>query len=123
MKAVMAMSETLRFVLSAAFMAVGIAAALLGTVGVFKFHFVLNRMHCASIIDTMGIFCIIVSLIIACANAAYIPKLLLILALLWIGSPLCAHLVSRMEVSTDETLTEHAKIIEKNNGGEDDGNI
>ena len=88
---------------------VGLICVLLGLLGVYRFRFVLNRMHCASLIDTMGIFFILLSLVLATRSLGYLPKLLLLLLFLWIGSPIASHLVSRMEVSTDETASEHMK--------------
>ena len=49
------MGETLRFVLCAVFLGVGLVAMLLGVFGVYRFRFVLNRMHCAAIIDTLAL--------------------------------------------------------------------
>ena len=59
------MGETLRFVLCAVFLGVGLVAMLLGVFGVYRFRFVLNRMHCAAIIDTLALGCILISLIAA----------------------------------------------------------
>ena len=106
----MKMSEMLRFVLAAVFMALGVLAILLSVLGVFKFRFVMNRMHCAAITDTMGALCIIVSLMIATGGLSDIVKLAIILCLVWIGSPISSHLVGRMEISTDITIGEHMKF-------------
>ena len=114
--------ENLRFVVSAILMGCGIAAIFLSVLGVFKFRFVMNRMHCAAIIDTTGLLFIVLSLIIAEGSAAFTPKLLIILALVWIGSPISSHLVGRLEISTDESLHEHMKFEEKK-GDNGDGSI
>lgn len=103
------MSESFWFILSAVSLGLGLICVLLGLLGVYRFRFVLNRMHCASLIDTMGIFFILLSLVLATRSLGYLPKLLLLLLFLWIGSPIASHLVSRMEVSTDETASEHMK--------------
>ena len=97
------MSETFWFAASAVSLGVGLLCVLLGLLGVFRFRFVLNRIHCASIIDTVGIFFIILSLIFASRSLGTVPKLLLLLVFLWIGSPISSHLVGRLELSTDET--------------------
>lgn len=103
------MSETIRYLAATVCMGVGLICVLMGVLGVYRFRFVLNRMHCASVIDTMGMFFILLSLILATCSPAYLPKLLLLLLFLWIGSPIASHLVSRLEVSTDETAAEHVK--------------
>lgn len=113
------MSEILRFAAAAVLMLLGVGAIVLSVLGVFKFHFVINRMHCAAITDTMGALCVILSLMIACGRVAGAVKLGIILALIWIGSPISSHLVGRMEVATDTTLQDHLKIKERKAGEED----
>lgn len=103
------MSENLWFAASGLSLGVGVICVVLGLLGVYRFRFVLDRMHCASILDTMGMFFILLSLALASRSLAYLPKLLLLLVFLWIGSPIASHLVSRLEVSTDETAAEHLK--------------
>ena len=103
------MSETVRFVLSAVLLGLGVITMLVAVLGVFRFKFVLNRMHCASVIDTLGMLLIMAGLVVASGSLAYIPKLALILLLLWISSPLASHLVSRMEITTDESAGEYMK--------------
>ena len=104
------MSDLLRFILSAVFMVLGIGSILLSVLGVFKFRFVLNRMHCAAIIDTMGVLCVLLSLAIGGGGLSSIVKLGIILALVWVGSPISSHLVGRMEVSTDPEIRDHVKL-------------
>ena len=101
------MSEIIRFVLSAFFMILGVGAILLSVLGVFKFHFVMNRMHCAAITDTMGALCVLLSLAIASGSVTTAVKIAITLCLVWVGSPLSSHLIGRMEVSTDAEIQEH----------------
>ena len=116
------MSELIRFILAAVFMVLGIGSILLSVLGVFKFRFVLNRMHCAAITDTMGALCVLLSLAIAEGGVSNLVKLAIILALVWIGSPISSHLVGRMEVSTDTHLSEHVKF-KKSEVKQDDGSV
>ena len=101
------MNETLRFCLSAGFLLLGVGSILISVLGVYRFRFVMNRMHAAAITDTLGAFGILVGLMFAAGSWEYIPKLVLILAFLWFGSPLSSHFVSRLEISTNETASEH----------------
>ena len=101
------MTEWLRFGLTALLLALGVGSILLSLLGVFRFRFVMNRMHCAAITDTLGALCIVTALAIAAGSWTYLPKLGLILLFLWVGSPLSSHLVSRLAISTDETASEH----------------
>ena len=101
------MNETLRWVLCAVLLLSGVLSVLVGLFGVFRFRFVMNRMHCAAIIDTLGILLILTGLMVAAWDMAYIPKLILVLLMIWIGSPIASHLVARMEIATDPTAGEH----------------
>ena len=83
------MGETLRFVLCAVFLSVGLVAMLLGVFGVYRFRFVLG--------------CILISLILAIWELGACLKLVAIGCLLWMGSPISSHLVSKLEIRTDET--------------------
>ena len=112
------MGETVRFVLSAALIGGGLLCVFFAILGVFKFRFVMNRMHCAAIIDTLGILFVSAGLILAAGSMEFIPKLLCIPLILWVGSPIASHLVGRLEITTDEDLGEH---MELEGGAERDG--
>lgn len=114
------MTEYLRFGLCALFMGAGVFIVFSALLGVFRFRFVLNRMHSAAMIDSLGITCIVIGLMIASGRLDAILKLLAIVMLLWIGSPIASHLVSRLEVKTDETAASHMNVKER---GRDDGSV
>ena len=61
------------------------------------------------------------ALLVARGIAAADWKLLLLILLLWIGSPISSHLVARLEVMTDEELAHHL-TVEKPGKKEDTGN-
>lgn len=112
------MSEMVRFILTAIFMVAGVIIIFLGLFGVFRFKFVMNRMHCAAMIDSLGIVCILIGLMIASGQLDAILKLLAMIALLWIGSPISSHLVSRLEITTDETAPDHMRKTERRQSNE-----
>ena len=109
------MSETVRLIFTGVFLAAGVVSIALSVFGVFKFKFVMNRMQSAAIIDTLGLSMILIGLAFAAGKMEYLPKLFLILAIQWIGSPLASHMVARLEVTTDETVNEHmeTKMLEE----------
>ena len=113
------MSEA-RFIICACLCAAGLFTILSSVFGVFRFRFVLNRMHCAALIDTLGTLFLLAALMVAAPGPEYFWKLLAILLLLWIGSPLASHLVSRMELITDKDALSHMDHPEI---GEDDDAI
>ena len=110
------MFETVRYGIAALLMLCGVVSAGVSILGVFRFHFVMNRMHCAAILDTIAMAGILGGLILAKASMAFTPKLLAALVVLWVGSPIASHLVSRMEIATDETAPQHIKVEEDTHG-------
>ncbi len=116
------MSETLRFVLSAVLIGFGLMCIFFAILGVFKFRFVMNRMHCAAIIDTLGIAGVAVGLMVAAGSLQYIPKLLCVLLILWVGSPIASHLVGRLEIMTDDNLKRHMEM-EGGQSDDSDGSV
>ena len=42
----------------------------------------------------------------------FILKLLLVIVFLWLASPVASHLISRLEVTTNETLEEECEVKE-----------
>lgn len=112
------MTDILRFCISAVLMLVGVVIIFSAIFGVFRFRFVMNRMHSAAMIDSLGIGCILLGLMVASGEFDAILKLLAIIALLWIGSPIASHLVSRLEISTDKTAHEHME-----ERGQDSGTV
>jgi len=98
--------EWLRFALVAACMLLGCFSFIVGVFGIYRFKFILNRMHSAAILDTMGLFFIVLGMSIARSFDAVTIKLLLIFILLWITSPIQSHLLAKMEYITDKNLDE-----------------
>lgn len=90
---------------------IGIALIVISTllyvievIGVFRFDYVLNRMHATAIGDSLAIF-------LALAGAALLmwdwfsaAKLLVILVLVWVTSPVSTHLLARVETMTNNHL-------------------
>ena len=110
------MFDTIRYLIAAVLMLFGVIAGGVSILGVFRFHFVMNRMHCAAILDTIAMAGILGGLMVAKASMAFTPKLLAALVVLWVGSPIASHLVGRMEIATDETAPQHIKVEEDTHG-------
>lgn len=79
-------------------------------VGVFKYKYLLNRMHAAGMGDTLGIFLCLLGLICISGINFTSAKLALIILFLWFASPTATHLISRMETSTNEEIGKHLSI-------------
>lgn len=94
-------------VLSCLLLLAGMCFIAVAVIGTYRFRFVLNRMHCAAIIDTLGLAFILTGLMLLSRDVQYVPKLALIIVLQWIGSPIASHMVGRLEAETDAELEEH----------------
>jgi len=104
------MIETLRFILCALLIGVGLVFEICAVIGVFRFHYVLNRMHAAALGDTMGILMIMLGLAVASGLNLLSLKLLLIIFLFWTASPVASHLIGRLELTTNEELDREVKL-------------
>ncbi len=105
--------ELLRFVIGIAFLIMGLLVFVIQLVGVFKFKYVLNRMHAAGMGDTMGISLCLIGTMFLYGWGFTALKVALIVAFLWLASPVSSHLISRLEVTTNEELEKYCKLEEK----------
>lgn len=94
--------EWIRFFVGALLMLLGLGIFVIEMVGVFRFKYVLNRMHAAAMGDTLGIGFSLLGLIVMSGFTFTSLKLFLVIVFLWIASPTSSHLIARLEVTTDE---------------------
>lgn len=114
----MAVIEWIRFLAGAALLLIGLLIFLIQMVGVFRFKYVLNRMHAAAMGDTLGIGCCLLGLIVMSGINFTSLKLLFVIIFLWFSSPVSSHLIARLEVTTDEEPEKHYKQLETDDSGE-----
>lgn len=107
----MAVIEWIRFLAGAFLLLCGLIIFAIEMVGVFRFQYVLNRMHAAAMGDTLGIGFSLVGLIIMSGFNFTSLKLFLVVVFLWFSSPVSSHLISRLEVTTDEEREEHYRMV------------
>ena len=98
------MSEWIRFWIVAVLLFIGILCYVLEVVGIFRFGYVLNRMHAAGIGDTMGLLFIVLSLMIASGRNLNSLKILLLIIFMWLTSPTSTHFLSMVEMRTNPYL-------------------
>ena len=104
--------EWIRFLAGVGLLLIGMGIFLLQLFGVFKFKYVLNRMHAAAMGDTLGIGVSLTGLILLSGFNFTSLKMALIIVFLWFASPVSSHLISRLEVVTNEHLAEHCELPE-----------
>ena len=104
--------EWIRFLAGVGLLLMGLGIFLLQVFGVYKFKYVLNRMHAAAMGDTLGIGISLTGLIILSGFNFTSLKMALVIVFLWLASPVSSHLISRLEVETNEELAEHCELPE-----------
>ena len=104
--------EWVRFAAGIGLLLIGLGFFMLQIFGVYKFKYVLNRMHAAAMGDTLGIGVSLTGLILVSGWSYTSLKMALIIVFLWLASPVSSHLISRLEVVTNEHLAEHCQLPE-----------
>lgn len=103
----------IRLLIGGAFTLTGLVTVVLSIIGVYRFNYVLNRMHVAASCDTLGLLMMTIGLIILNGWDISGLKLLLILIFFWIANPVTGHLISKLEVDTNENIEEECEVIER----------
>ncbi len=103
--------EMIRLIIGGLFLISGLVIFMIEVFGVFRFRYVLNRMHAAALGDTLGIGLSMIGLIVLCGLNFTSLKMLLVIVFLWISSPTSSHLIARLEITTDEEPKKHYKNV------------
>ncbi len=106
------MAEWIRFIAGSLFLLIGMMIFCVQLFGVFRYKYVLNRMHAAAMGDTLGISFSLVGLMIFAGFQFVTLKFALVILFLWCASPVSSHLIARLEVTTNEKLEEYCEIRE-----------
>lgn len=102
--------EWLRFILVALCMLGGMFTMIVAILGLYRFDFALNRIHSAAMGDTLSLFLFVLGLVIAVGWNVVALKLVLVLLLQWLTSPLASHMLAQFEYHADEHLEEHIDL-------------
>lgn len=110
--------EWIRLIGSGGCLLIGMIFMILAVFGVNRFHRALNRMHAAAMGDTLGILFVFLGLMLMRGWSMDSLKLLLVILFFWIASPVSGHMISRLEVMTDEHMGEMMVIHREKKPGE-----
>lgn len=106
------MLDWFRFVLTVVLMLAGLFVLLVGVVSQYRFRYVLNRMHAASMGDSLGMLLVLTGLCISQNDGWVILKYLLTALFLWLTSPTGSHLIARLELTTNEHPEQEMEMID-----------
>lgn len=91
----------IKTILALALMSFGLLAICVSALGLFRFKYVLNRMHAAAVTDTLGVLGIMLGLILLFGWDVVSLKLVVTVVFMWLASPVVTHLIAKMELLTD----------------------
>ena len=89
----------------------GLCCLVSGVVGVFRFKYALNRLHAAAILDTVGILLMLLGVICATGFTIASAKMLVVIAFLWLTSPVSGHLIGRLEITINDDLDKDMAVM------------
>ncbi|MCR5106534.1 MAG: monovalent cation/H(+) antiporter subunit G [Lachnospiraceae bacterium] len=101
----MGMIEWIRLLIGLSLLIIGVVIFASEIIGIFKMKYVLNRMHAAAMGDTLGLLSSLLGLMIISGLNFTTLKMVFVIAFMWFTSPVSSHLISRMETSTNESLS------------------
>lgn len=107
------MLDWIRFAISAVLTLGGLFCLLSGVVGVYKFRYALSRVHAAALLDTVGILLMLLGVIVATGFTVASGKMLVVIAFLWLTSPVSGHLIGRLEVTINDELDKDAEVLDQ----------
>ena len=91
----------IRTVIAGALYALALFVFFTGVLGLFKFRYVLNRMHAAALGDTLGIMLVVAGTIVLRGLSLASLKLLLVLVFMFLTGPAATHLIAGGEVRSN----------------------
>jgi len=103
--------EWIKFWITALLMLAGLFAFITSMVGIYRFRYVLNRIHVAAKCDTMGILLILLPLMIMSGFNFTTLKLLLLIVFMWLSNPVSSHLIAHLEAETNYDIIEECEVV------------
>lgn len=107
------MLEIIRFIISALLTLAGLFVLISGVVGVFRFKYALSRIHAGALFDTLGILLMLLGVIVAEGFTIASLKMVLVIAILWLTSPVSSHLIGRLEITINDELDKDMLVTDR----------
>jgi multicomponent Na+:H+ antiporter subunit G len=107
------MIDIIRLIACAVLTVAGLCCLVSGVVGVYRFKYALNRIHSAALLDTVGILLMLLGVIVATGFTVTSAKILVVVAFLWMTSPVSGHLIGRMEITINDDLDKSMAVIDR----------
>ncbi len=101
---------TIREIIASILLCSGALCCCIAVFGVYRFDYVLVRMHAAAIIDTLGTLLIFSGLIVLGGFVWASAKIVLILLFQWLTSPVSTHRIGKVEILTNPEYDKHCEV-------------
>lgn len=101
----------LRLAIGTILIFIGLLIIVLAIIGIFRLNYVLNRMHVAATCDTLGMLFILVGLVFLEGITFTTFKLVCIVVFFWVSSPICSHLIAKIESQTNKNIKNECEEI------------
>lgn len=88
----------IRIAAAALFLALAVFLFFSEILGLFKFRYVMDRIHAAALGDTLGIVFVVLGVAVLGGVSVSVIKLLLIPAFMFLTGPVITHLIAQAEV-------------------------
>ena len=107
------MIDIIRLIGCILFTGAGLCCLVSGVVGVYRFKYSLNRIHAAALMDTVGILLMLLGVICATGFDVTSLKILVVIGMLWLTSPVSGHLIGRMEITINDDLDQVMTVADR----------
>lgn len=104
--------EWIRFAVVAVLLFAGLFSFAAAVIGVYRFGFIMNRMHASGIGDTFALFSVIAAMVVASGISFDSLKLILLVFFMWFTSPVSTHFLGQVEYYSNAHLY---RFVEKVN--------
>ena len=99
--------EVFRYIVGSILLLLGLVIFMIEVFRVNRFRYALNRMHAAALGDTLGLTCSLLGLMCVSGWNYNTLKMILVIVFLWVSSPVCSHMLTRLETGTNRNLGEY----------------
>ena len=101
------MKDWIIFFVTAVLLLAALVCFTTAVIGAYRFGFVMNRMHAAGIGDSLGLFLVILSTVVAAGFGFDALKMVLLILFMWFTSPASSHFLGQVEYYTNPHLFRH----------------
>ena len=102
----------IQLIVGGIFIVIGLLTMCVAVFGVYRFRYVLNRMHSAAMGDSLGILFMIFGLMILSGFQFGTLKLALIIIFFWLAGPVSSHMIGKLELLVNENIKEECEVPE-----------